>query len=544
MNLPEAIALWGNEGVSSTRPVAVGDLPDAKERWPRGVARTVVVVAPRAFVVAAAGVVLYTSFPPRDLWWLAPLSFAGWAWALRGTTARAGFGYGFLFGVALLLPLLSWLNAFLGADFGALPWLGLVALEGGFFAVAGAASALVSRLPGAAVWMASILVGAEILRSRMPFGGFPWGKIAFSQTSGVFLPLAAVGGTALVGFAVAVTGTGLGMLWVRVIEPGSSWRIFGAVPTFVVPAVLGVAAMPLLESGPNAGVARVAVVQGNAPDIGLGLLGEREVLYANHISRTEQLAADVQANRVLKPDLVVLPESTGTWGPDRIDPGLAGLARELGVPLVAGGTAFSWDGTVSNRIIVWDAYGRPTGEYVKQQLVPFGEYMPLRELASYVTPFADGRDMLPGRGPGVFAMGPARVGFANCYEVTYDYVLRDATRAGATLLAIPSNNAWYGKTEMTYQQLAMARLRAVENGRSVLVAANSGVSAVVRPDGRITQQSGQFTAETLMEQVPLRSTLTPATRLGAAPDWLAVVTAVLGLGWAGWRRLRTRATQE
>ncbi|GAB3671732.1 apolipoprotein N-acyltransferase [Saccharopolyspora tripterygii] len=504
--------------------------------------KAVVPVVLRVVVVLAAGVVLYASFPPRDLWWLAPLSFAGWASVLHGRRARAGFGYGFLFGLAFLLPLLAWVYAFLGTGFGPWPWLGLVALESLFFAAAGAASSFVSRLPGFAVWTALILVCAELARSRVPFGGFPWAKIAFSQPTGVFLPLASVGGAVLVGFAVAVTGTGLGLLVIRWSEVGfakvAAWR--GPALAVVLPAVCGVAVMPLIRSDANAGVARVAVVQGNAPDIGLGLLGESDALYANHLRGAEQLAADVRDNRVLRPDLVILPESTSSWGPERYDPGLAGVARELGVPVAAGGTAVSREGVLSNRIVRWDPRRGSTDEYVKQQLVPFGEYMPLRELAAYVTPFADSRDMAPGRGPGVFPMGPARVGLANCYEVAYDYVLRDATRSGATLLAVPSNNAWYGRTEMTYQQLAMAQVRAVENGRSVLVAANSGVSAIVRPDGRVTQQTGQFTAETLVSQVPLRSTLTLATRLGEAPDWLVAIASVVGLGWAGWRRLARR----
>lgn len=501
----------------------------------------------RILLSLVAGLALYVSSPPRDLWWLAPLALAVWAWAVHGRGPWRAFGFGLVFGVAYLLPLLGWLYAFLGEQFGPWPWLAVVLIEALFFGCAGAAMAIVSRLPGCAVWMALMVVLAEALRARVPLGGFPWAKIAYSQAAGPYLPLAALGGTSLVTFAVAASGTGVAALviWLRRRHEGKSVSSWVAPSmTLVVPIVAGLTATPLVATDANAGVARVAIVQGDAPDIGLGLLNESRTLYLNHLRRTEQLAADVRAGRIPKPDLVVLPESTGTWGPDRRDPGLESVAGELGVPVAAGGTAVSSQGVLTNRIIRWDPDRRATDEYVKQQLVPFGEYLPLHGIAPYVTPFAGelaGRDMVPGSEPGVFSLGPARVGLASCYDIAYDYVLSEATRSGATLLAVPSNNAWYGRTEMTYQQLGIARMRAVENGRAVLVAANSGVSAIVQPDGRITRQTGQFTAGLLVADVPLRSTMTVATRLGAVPEWMMMSTAAAVLGWAGWRRSQSRS---
>jgi len=119
------------------------------------------------------------------------------------------------------------------------------------------------------------------------------------------------------------------------------------------------------------------------------------------------------------------------------------------------------------------------------------------------------------------------VGFATCYEVAFDGVVRDSVR-GANLLAVPTNNATFGHTEMTYQQLAMDRVRAVEHGRAVAVAATSGVSAFVMPDGSIAEQSGAlFTDAALVRSLPLRSTTTLSDRLGSSPEW---VLTILGLG--------------
>ncbi|MBY8853352.1 apolipoprotein N-acyltransferase, partial [Saccharothrix sp. MB29] len=123
----------------------------------------------------------------------------------------------------------------------------------------------------------------------------------------------------------------------------------------------------------------------------------------------------------------------------------------------------------------------------------------------------------PGDDPTGFAVGDVRVAIDTCYEVAFDSVVRDSVLAGggANLIAIPTNNATFGYTEMTYQQLAMSRVRAVEHGRAVVVSATSGVSAIVAPDGSVTQRTGMFTPDALVATLPLRGEATLATRLGA-----------------------------
>ena len=486
----------------------------------------------RLVALIAGGAALYVASPPRELWWLAPVSIALLAWTVRDRSARAGFGYGFLFGVAYLLPLLGWLYDFLGPEFGVWPWLGLVVLESLFFGLGGAGMARVSRLPGAAVWMAVVFMAAEALRSRVPYGGFPWGRIAFTQVDGPFLPLATYGGAVLVGFAVVLTGCALAVMASRVRRRSRRWVRPALVAA--LPVVAGMALTPTVDSGPESGVVTVAVVQGNALDIGVRLREDRTSLRANHLAAADRLVADVHAGRMPVPDLVILPESVTRFDPSRRGPDLDRIATELGVPVLVGGIAAGTDGRDSNSIVLWDPVRGPTSEYAKQRLVPFGEFVPLRGLASAVTPFADdpASDLVPGDRTGVFDTGPVRVGLAICYEIAYDFVLAEATRAGAQLLVVPTNNAWFGRTEMTYQQLAMARLRAVEHGRAVVVAATSGVSAIVRPDGTVVRDTGQFTADTLVEQVPLRSETTFATKLGGVPEWVLVGLAVVAVAAA------------
>ena len=192
---------------------------------------------------------------------------------------------------------------------------------------------------------------------------------------------------------------------------------------------------------------------------------------------------------------------------------------------------------VSNTGIVWDPRTGPGARYVKRHPVPFGEYIPFRaELTGLISRLDQiPRDFYAGHRPGNLTVGPARVGDVICFEVAYDGLVRDVVRGGAQVLVVQTNNATYNGTGQPYQQMAMSRLRAVETGRDVLVAATSGISAVVGPDGTVAQQAPEKVARTLVAEVPLRDRQTLATRLGFWPEWLlaaaglAAAAGVVGL---------------
>ena len=197
---------------------------------------------------ALSGLLLYVSFPPRTLWWLALPAFAVFGWVLRGRGWKAGLGLGYLFGLGFLLPLLVWT----GVEVGPVPWLALVAIEAVFVAVVGAGVTAVSKLPGWPLWAAAVWIAGEAARARVPFSGFPWGKVAFGQADGVFLPLAALGGTPVLGFAVVLCGFGLYevvRLAVQARRTGSVRRVAAAVGllSVAVPVVAAFAARPLVS---------------------------------------------------------------------------------------------------------------------------------------------------------------------------------------------------------------------------------------------------------------------------------------------------------
>ncbi|MDX2590862.1 apolipoprotein N-acyltransferase [Streptomyces sp. WI03-4A] len=499
-----------------------------------------------ALASVLCGVLLYISFPPRTLWWLALPAFAGFAWVLRDRTWKAALGLGYLFGLGFLLPLLVWT----GVEVGPGPWLALVAIEAIFVALVAVGVAAVSKLPAWPVWAAAVWIAGEAARARVPFRGFPWGKIAFGQADGVFLPLAAVGGTPVLGFAVVLCGFGLyeaGRLVAerrrtRVLRRGAA---AAALLSVAVPVVGAVAARPLVSDEAEAGSATVALIQGNVPRAGLEFSAQRRAVLDHHVRETLKLAADIKAGKVARPDYVLWPENSSDIDPFTNPDAAAvisGAARAVGVPISVGGVVEK-DGRLLNEQILWDPVKGPTQTYDKRQVQPFGEYLPLRGMVGAINKNWTSmvrQDFSRGSEPGVFDIRGAKVGLATCYEAAFDWAVRDTVTHGAEMISVPSNNATFDRSEMTYQQLAMSRIRAVEHSRTVTVPVTSGVSAFIMPDGRITQKTGMFVPAYLVQKVPLRTSETPATELGILPEIAVVLVAAGGLGWAIGSGLRGR----
>ncbi|MEU6281640.1 apolipoprotein N-acyltransferase [Streptomyces sp. NPDC047028] len=515
---------------------------------PAGRGRRLLLRLAPAAASALCGVLLYVSFPPRHLWWLALPAFAGFAWVLRGRTWKAAFGLGYVFGLGFLLPLLVWT----GVEVGPGPWLALVAVEALFIALVAVGVAAVSKLPAWPLWAAAVWIAGEAVRARVPFRGFPWGKIAFGQADGVFLPLAAVGGTPVLGFAVVLCGFGLYEAG-RVLVEGRRTRAVrrgaaaAAVLSVAVPVAGAVAARSLVSDKAEDGTARVAVIQGNVPRSGLEFNAQRRAVLDYHARETLKLAADVKAGKVARPDFVLWPENSSDIDPFA-NPDAAAVidntAKAIGAPISVGAVVEK-DGKLLNEQILWDPVKGPTQTYDKRQVQPFGEYLPLRPLIGAVNKNWTSmvrQDFSRGSKPGVFDIDGAKVGLATCYEAAFDWAVRDTVTHGAEMISVPSNNATFDRSEMTYQQLAMSRVRAVEHSRTVTVPVTSGVSAVIMPDGRITKKTGMFVPAYLVQDVPLRTSKTPATQLGILPEMALVLIAAGGLGWAIGAGLRGRRT--
>jgi apolipoprotein N-acyltransferase len=495
----------------------------------------------RAGSAAGAGLLLALAFPPADLPWLAVVAVAILTLAVRGVRARAGFGLGLIAGLAFFALLLRWMTV-IGTD----AWLALSAYCALWLGLVGLASALLQRgLRSWPLWVALAWVLQESLRGRVPWGGFPWGRLAFAQADTLLTPYAAVGGAPLVTFTTALLGTLLAYAAVaaraRRLRPVAAAAV-GAVATCLVAVMVPLPAAGEVGDGPA--TATAAVVQGSVPALGMGAFDQRRAVLDNHVTQTIRLAQRVADGEVPAPQLVVWPENASDLDPYTLVEAYRAIdtaVRAIDAPTLVGTVIPSRDdpARVWNVGIVWDPVTGPGERYVKRQPVPFGEYVPFRPLlARFISRFDRvPRDFAPGDGPGVLQLGPARIGDVICFEIAYDGIVRDAVVAGGRLLVVQTNNATYGLTGQPEQQLAMSRLRAIEHGRAVLVAATSGISAVISPDGGLTQWLPEQAAGSLVADVPLRDTLTVADRLGPWPELIAGL-ATLGACVVAWRRRR------
>lgn len=496
-------------------------------------------------VAIVAGLALCLSFPPFGWWYLAIAAFGLLAWVLtRETTTRAGgFGYGFLFGLAFYLPLLPWISGLVGA----FPWIMLAILQALFPGLFGLAAVSVRRLSGWPFWFAALWATQEWLKSTVPFGGFPWGVVGFSQTNGPLLGIAQLGGAPLLSFAVVLTGFSLAAITFEVVK---WWRHNddshnAAPPAVVLPgvcisAVLLTTALAwphVRQSGLGAGddpPITVAAVQGNVPRLGLEFNAQRRAVLDNHVRETIQLADDVRAGRAPQPMVVIWPENSSDIdplaNPDARDE-ISVAASTIRAPILVGGVVaapgYSADNPVStNSVIVWNPVTGPADRHDKQIVQPFGEYLPWRSFFKHLSSYADRAGyFVPGTGTGVVTAAGVPIGVTTCWEVIFDRAPRESVQNGAQLLAVPSNNATFDQA-MSEQQLAFGRLRAVEHDRYVVVAGTVGISAIISPDGRELARTEFFEPGYLDTQVRLKTQLTPATRWGPIVQGLLVLLGV------------------
>ncbi|MGH3201413.1 MAG: apolipoprotein N-acyltransferase [Streptosporangiaceae bacterium] len=481
----------------------------------------------------AGGLAVSASSPPFGVW---PLAFLGpglLVVALTGRRLRSSFGCGLVFGLALFVPLLSWL-----INVAWYAWAALAGAEALIFAIVCVGQRLLLELrfwpPLVAAWW----VAAEALRDRWPFA-FPWGRLAMSQSAAPDVRWVAVGGAPLLTFLVALTSVMAARYVLIWIGAGSSRRALGAALAAVLTAGL-VLAGGLLPVDPTGGAptATVAAIQGNVPRARNlpELLNDSQVTQ-NHVAATLKMVALVKAGRLPAPDVVIWPENSTNLDPREypvIYADVAGAVAAVGKPILVGEVLQNPERNVGQLLV--PGVG-PTTLYVKRQLVPFGEYIPLRPIITF---FSSLPSLVPinftaGRFPVVFDVGKIRLGDVICYEVGFDALVRSEVNAGANLIALQSNDADFeidGQLGESEQQTAMARIRAIESDRTVVYASTTGESSIISPSGAVIERSGIWQQAILDTRVPLVSYRTLADRIGAWPEYVFVLVTVLALGLA------------
>ncbi len=466
-------------------------------------------------LAASAGGLWALGAQPRGWWPLLPIGVAVLAVALHGRHLRARLLIGALAGAVLYGSTLAWLTGFAVAGY-----VGIAVLESLMLAVAVGVvpTAHTGRWSGGWWALPAGLVLLDAAQTRFPFDGFPLPALVHAQLDGSFALAAPLGGSLLVTAAAATAGVGMAAL---VLTRGRTrWVAIGlAVAVAGLPVALGAT----VHTAP-AGKLDVAVVQGGGPR------GLRAVFTDPQDTTDRQFTVAEQITGT--PDLVLFPETVisveGEIAGSPGDARTAELARRLGTTVVVGVVERQGPG-FRNAAVAWGPDGAILGRYEKEHRVPFGEYLPGRELLERLTDLTAlvPRDAIPGEGVALIDTPAGPLGVVISYEVLFADRVREAVTAGAQIVLVPTNAASYLTEDVPAIEVAGARMRALEFGRTVLQSAPTGYSVVVGPDGTVLAQSGLGDPALLRETVALRTGLTPYARTGDTPVLIGAVLALL-----------------
>jgi len=490
-------------------------------------------------VAAGSGPILDAAFPDGNWWPLAYVGIALVLLALIGRRAGSSLLIGFIAGLSFYLCHIEWASLFLGF----LPMTALSVLESLFFALGALTITLVYRwLPRAfpspigrllllPVVVAGLWTAREAIASVWPYGGFAWGRVALSQSESPIRELFSWLGISGVSFVMV-------LLVALVIECGRSASLRRmAIAVLALGVVLVIPAWPTATDGSM----RVLAVQGNGP---AGYFDERsdgDLLRAQLEATEPFVGEDV--------DVVVWPEGASEYSPLTTQVGsnaFDDVSETFDAPLIGWAVTERGD-EIFNTSILWQAGEGQLDYYDKQHPIPFGEYVPDR---AFWRPFAPdlidliGREYTPGTTDTVYDVNGVMVGVNICFDISDDVILANSVRDGAQIIFAQSNNGDFGYTDESVQQLAIARIRAMEFGRSVVNVSTVGTSAIIAPDGSTIDQLDDHTVGGMLEAVPLSNATTPAAVAGKWIEWLVSALGIAGLAIGGWRFRRGSAQSK
>jgi apolipoprotein N-acyltransferase len=485
-------------------------------------------------LAAASGPVMDAGFPDLS-WW--PLTFVGigvFLVSLRGRRPGGAFLVGFVGGLTYYLVQIAWAALFLGpVPLSALATLESILVGGGAVLISIAYRAVplvwtsaLGRLGFLPAVIAGLWTLREAIASVWPYGGFSWARVAESQSQSPFASLFSW---------IGISGVSFVMLFLVALA-------LEAVLVFAVPAlargilVVGATALiVLVPAYPIAlkGTTTVAAVQGAGP-----------AGYFDPHSYGDLLAAQYKATVPLFGrkgiDMVIWPEGASDIDPVAADHApdedvaateFDDVSSRMDAPLLAG-TIQQRGSKFYNTSLLWEAGKGAVDHYDKKHPVPFGEYVPDRAVWRMFAPgLIDliGRDYTPGTTNTVFNVNGVIAGIDICFDITDDTVMRDSIKSGAQILIAQTNNADFGHTDESVQQLEIARIRAMELGRTLVNDSTVGTTAIVLPNGSTVSQLPTYKAGYLVATVPLSTTITPATWLGEPIEQLASVVGLAGL---------------
>jgi apolipoprotein N-acyltransferase len=433
-----------------------------------------------------SGLLSFASFAPLSLWWLAPISLALLLRVLVDQPCPKRALAIALYGVVFFGPLLAWSNTYVGD----IPWLILTILQVTLLLPL-AAIPFNSHRPYLFLLFPSLFIFVEALRTRFPFGGFGWGRLAFSQADSPFAGVARWGGAPALSFMVCT----IAILLLFVLR--REWKYAGGVMLVLIFsfALMGDSHTPLPRNF------SILAVQGGVPTLGLDFNSRARAVFELHRQATEKYFATQE----IIPDLILWPENAVDVDPLRdsvVSAELQTLVDKFNRPIIVG-AVLERGANFANASILWKPGSGLDSIYIKQHLTPFGEYIPWRTIAEIVSPYARRVvDFVPGNNSIIHRVGAARIAPIICFELLDDVIGRKMA-ALSNVIVVQTNSATFGDSPESAQQLGITRIRAIEHQRYTVSVATTGISAVIDPQGRILQQSSPDTVAVLDGKVAL-----------------------------------------
>jgi apolipoprotein N-acyltransferase len=504
-------------------------LPDRKRRW--------VCLA----AGCGAGVLVALSLPPFGWWPLAWIGFGAVAFLLPGLSVWPRVMLGGGLGAAQYSIGLFWVHEF------SLPGCIVLILWSSLYIAAALALVPTARRRSVVLALPALLILADWLRDRYPFGGLPLGEASLGQAAGPLAPTLRLGGSLLLTGETVLVGVVLAEAlyllrsWRQLQSPWSAGapgrqnrgREWVAALTVTAVAI----AFPLIGSSSPSGAGgdvapiRVALVQGGGPRGTRAIDTDPDVVFGRHLTESRKLQPPL--------DLVVWPEGmlqsgSATFTDTSEATDIADLATGLGSTVLVGVEENVGATHFINAVVAWGPDGKVVGYYQKNHLVPFGEYIPFRSvLKHFFNLAAVPLDAIPGHQPGFIQTPAGPLGVMISYEVFFDTRARDAVRAGGQVLVVPTNTASYISSQVPTQEVAAAQLRAWETGRWVLQVTPTGYTAVISPSGQVVKHSTLGRPAIISATVPMETGHTWYVDLGDLPIALAALaTGVVAWGLA------------
>jgi apolipoprotein N-acyltransferase len=417
----------------------------------------------KSILAIASGLLLFAAFPPFTLW---PAAFLGAAllfFLLADEKLSRRFLLALLAGGAFFAPLLHWSSIYVGS----LPWLILALGESLIFSLI--ALVPIKRSIYGAIVFASTFTLIELLRMKAPFGGFGWGRIGFTQVDSLqmFYPIIGVVGVSF----IALSLSALLVVNLRFL--------------FVFIPIIALIFFDVNLNTPSGKSLKIVAVQGSVPELGLEFNQRALAVLNNHIDATPK-----QSNA----DLIIWPENASDVDPItnlKARQGIAELIEEIKKPLLIGAVEQTISGPL-NSSLFYGADGGLLSRYVKQDLAPFGEYIPLRSISEIISPLArQVRDFIPGDNWVKHRVNNIEFQSLICFEVLDDDHIQSGA-VNAEFFVAQTNNATFGDSYQAAQQLQITRARAAELSRQFAVVSTTGYTAHIDQNGKVLTAAEQF----------------------------------------------------